>query len=227
MALSIFQKVIGPLGPASGGEPHPVADARPGASPIEAGSPPCPDRNGLPFERWSSAARGLGVFFRSRRGSVGLETMLTVTVMLVLCGGLMAIAYTAYSQDRMDRAARAAARAVALLPVAVAADEAAVKATVCDVLRVEFDLDSGTDCDATWTITIQTGLTTEDLANGTSAADTSLDSLSIETTSGETISDETISDETTSGGPPPEETGEMILVRVGSGQAVFRSEPAS
>ena len=217
MALSIFQKVIGPLGPASGGEPHPIADARPGASPIEAGSPPCPDRNGLPFERWSSAVRGLGVFFRSRRGSVGIETMLTVPVVLFLGGGLMAIAHTAYSQDRMDRAARAAARAVALLPVAVAADEAAVKVTVCDVLRVEFDLDSGTDCDATWTITIQTGLTTEDLANGTSAADTSLGSPSIETTSGETASD----------GTTPAATGEMILVRVGSGQAVFRSEPAS
>ena len=202
MALSIFQKVIGPLEPADCDEPHGVADAQPGAAQIDAGSPPCPGRNGLPFERLSSAVAELGIFFRSRRGAVSVETVLTVTMMTFLCGGLMAIAHTAYSQDRMDRAARAAARAVALLPPGVATNQAAVDTAVCDVLRVEFDLNNQSNCHAIWNISIETGLTTAALADGTSQASTPAN------------------------GTPSQAIGEMILIRVGSGQAVIRREPA-
>ena len=152
------------------------------------------------LERCLGAVRALGTFVRARSGSVPVESVISITLMTVLCGGLMAIAHTAHSQDRMDRAARAAARAIALLPQGAAMDEAAVNAVVCDVLRVEYDLNQKNDCSERWTISVVTDLGASDL----------------------TAEDKDIDDDPNN----PQEQGEMILVRINSGHAVVRREPA-
>ena len=40
---------------------------------------------------------------------------MSIGILVIVCGGLMAIAHAAYTDDRMSRAARAAARAVAFV----------------------------------------------------------------------------------------------------------------
>ena len=59
--------------------------------------------------------QGPRAFLRARSGVVAIESAMSITVLMVVFAGLVAIASAAYEDDRMGRAARAAARAVALV----------------------------------------------------------------------------------------------------------------
>ena len=97
---------------------------------------------GAGFRRW-------GHFVRSRRGVVAVESALAITALVVVLGGLMAIAHAAYNDDSMSRAARAAARAVALV-TDTSATQSVLESTACDAIRTELDFASDFDCKAEW-----------------------------------------------------------------------------
>lgn len=101
-------------------------------------------------------------FLRARRGAVAVEAALAISILVVVLGGLMAIAHAAYTKDRMDRGARAAVRAVAL-----AADPTGLAAVACEAIKRELDLDPAFDCADSWTITIESGLAPAALADPT------------------------------------------------------------
>ena len=101
-------------------------------------------------------------FLRARRGAVAVEAALAISILVVVLGGLMAIAHAAYVGDRMDRGARAAARAVSL-----AADLSGLAAVACDAIKRELDLDPAFDCADSWTIVIESDLAPAALAGGT------------------------------------------------------------
>ncbi len=101
-------------------------------------------------------------FLRARRGAVAVEAALAISILVVVLGGLMSIAHAAYIGDRMDRGARAAARAVAL-----AADLTGLAEVVCDAIKRELDLDPAFDCADSWTITVESDLAPATLAHRT------------------------------------------------------------
>ena len=100
------------------------------------------------------------------RGSAAVETAITVGILVIVCGGLMAVAHAAYIDDRMGRAARAAARAVALMTEA-SPTPAALKSTACNAIKRELQLDANFDCASKWTITVTTDLVPAALGTGT------------------------------------------------------------
>ena len=65
--------------------------------------------------RLRGAARG---FLREKRASAAIEAAIALTVLVLGFGALMEIVRASYAEDRMGRAARAAARALALDPAA-------------------------------------------------------------------------------------------------------------
>ena len=215
MALSVAFGPVGPPTPTHDASQPPAAGS-PCDAPAPAAVPETSPAAAVPPERWFGAVTALGAFLRARRASVSIASVLSITVMIFLCGGLMAIAHEAYSQDRMDRAARAAARAIALLPPSTAADEAQVNAVVCDVLRIEFGLEPTNDCSKVGPIHVSTDLTAADLAGGEPPAEVP-DSIGFSDPEGEAVEDE----------PPAPTHGDIILVQIGSGHAVIRREPAS
>lgn len=97
--------------------------------------------------------------------------------MAVLVGafaGLAEIVHTAYVSDTMSRAARAAARAVALVPE-TGANRGALGSVVCSAIRRELNLDAGFDCGSRWALTVDTGLTPKSLLDGQSRDDSAGD----------------------------------------------------
>ena len=106
----------------------------------------------LRIERLGHAARG---FRRDQRGAVALESAFGITVLVISLAVLMEIVNTVYASDRMERAARAAARAVALDPAAN--DPHAV---ACAAILSELDLDPAFDCVTApaWTLTVDNGV---------------------------------------------------------------------
>ena len=129
------------------------------------GSPISLERNPGPGSRLTLGLRIPGAFLRRRRGSVAVESAIAIAILVTACGGLMAIAHAAYTDDRMNRAAGAAARAIALAPES-AASEAALASAACDAIRRELDLAPEFDCADAWTITVKTNLTASALASG-------------------------------------------------------------
>lgn len=121
------------------------------------------------LSRWLARRRGCMAwkFWRERCASVALDSAAVVTILVVATGGLMEIFSSAYMNDTMNRAARAAARAIALSPDAHN-DATAVQALACAAAKRELDLGDQFDCDASWQVTVDTGLTTEDLLDGKS-----------------------------------------------------------
>ena len=100
-------------------------------------------------------------FLGARTGAVAVEAALAISVLILALGALMAVVHAAYTGDRMDRGARAAARAVAL-----AADRTALAAIACEAVKRELDLDDDFDCADAWTLVVETGLTPAVLADG-------------------------------------------------------------
>ena len=133
-------------------------------------SPPEQRDGGLPRRTDSdlhTAGRPTGRIPRSNRGSAGLGATIrgfwlgehggaaiesAVSLMILVAGfaGLMEIVQACYTDDRMSRAARAAARVLALNP----------SADACTAIRRELRLAEDFDCDntAAWTLRKRLGV---------------------------------------------------------------------
>ena len=92
---------------------------------------------------------------------MAVEAAVAISVLILAFGALMAVVHAAYTGDRMDRGARAAARAVALAP-----DRTGLAEVACDAIKHELDLDPDFDCAETWTLVVETELTPTVLADG-------------------------------------------------------------
>ena len=143
---------------------------------------------GLHRRRGAPGARGpLPRFRRAQRGTVAIEAALSLSVLVAALAGLMGIVQTTYKSDTLERAARAAARAVALEAEAPAS-ASALDAVVCGAIKSELNLSSDFDCGAKWTITVDAYETPAALLAGTARS----------------------GDDATIGG----ENGDMVLVRI-------------
>ena len=98
----------------------------------------------------SRAATGAALrrFGRCEYGGVAIESAIALLVLVVGFAGLMAIVETALTSDRMGRAARAAAHALALHP----------DNDWCAAIRRELRLDEDFDCNADWNVTVAHGV---------------------------------------------------------------------
>ena len=94
----------------------------------------------------------LRAFLRGERGGAAIEAALALAVLVVGFAGLMEIVEARYTDDRMSRAAHAAARALALNP---GGDSASV---ACAAIRREFRLADDFDCATEWTVTVDLGV---------------------------------------------------------------------
>ena len=133
-----------------------------------AGSAGTPGHPGTPRvgRAVASLLPGLRAFFRTRHGGGAIESALSLAALATVFAGLMAIAHAAYEDDRMGRAARAAARAVALTDTA--ATQTQLASAACEGIKNELGLDDDFDC-KTWTeIKVVAGLAHSSLSNGTS-----------------------------------------------------------
>ena len=95
----------------------------------------------------------LARFLCGQRGGVAIEAAFSSFVLVLAFAGLMGIVFQVYESDRTGRAARAAARAVALLADAPATT-AALQAVACRAIRTELGLAATFDCGAEWTVAI-------------------------------------------------------------------------
>ena len=98
-------------------------------------------------------------FRRGQRGSVAIESALGITVLVVSLALVMQIVSAAYASDQMSRAARAAARSLALNPTAA---QTAAQDTACNAIKRELDLPPDFVC-TKWTINIDIDLVPKDL----------------------------------------------------------------
>ena len=100
------------------------------------------------------SSRGVtGRFVRGQEGGVAIEVALSAFVLVLALAGLTGIVRDVYEADRLDRGARAAARAVALLGEAPAT-AAALEAVACGAIRNELGFEAAFDCGASWTLAI-------------------------------------------------------------------------
>ena len=97
----------------------------------------------------------LPAFWRGRRGSVAVETAIAISVLVVALAGVMQIVHSAWVSDRMDRAARAAVRVIALTP---GADSSALSGLACTAIRKELDLADDFDCATRLSVRIERSL---------------------------------------------------------------------
>ena len=105
-------------------------------------------------------------FRRDRRGSVAVETAISVSVLVIAFAGILQIVHAAWVSDRMDRAARAAVRTVALAPDANAAS---LPGLACAAIRKELGLGDGFDCGKKLSVTVERSLAPGSLASGADA----------------------------------------------------------
>ena len=108
------------------------------------------------------------------RGATAIEVALSVSVLVIVFAGLMEIVHSAYVSDSMDRAARAAARAVALVPDAEG-DPGTLGSVACAAIRRELDLAEDFDCGASWTLSVDTDLTPAAMLEGEGSDDDEAD----------------------------------------------------
>lgn len=101
-------------------------------------------------------------YVKARCGAVAIVTALAISALVFAFGGLAEIVRTTYVGDTMSRAARAAARAVALVPDS-AAPSHLLNSAACAAIRRELDLGAGFDCSAQWDLIVDTGLTAKGL----------------------------------------------------------------
>ena len=107
-----------------------------------------------------------GSFVCTRRGAVAIESALAIAALMVVLAGLMAIAHTTYSDDRMGRAARAAARAVALV-TDVSATATELAKVACEAIVKELGFAQDFDCKRTWNVKVSANLKPSTLEAGT------------------------------------------------------------
>ena len=119
----------------------------------------------------SGVASGVCGFLAAGRGGAAFESALALSLLVALFAGLMGIAHSVYGDDRMGRAARAAARAVALEADASTATKPAVlQGIACRAIRDELDLAKDFDCSA-WTLDVKANLTPSTLSKGSNPGD--------------------------------------------------------
>ena len=99
--------------------------------------------------------RGGSSFLRESRGAVAVEGAIAISILVAAFAGLMAIVQESYSSDRLGRAARAAAQAVALN----------ASADPCAAIRREFRLPESFDCGTRWRISVHQGLHPSELSS--------------------------------------------------------------
>ena len=92
--------------------------------------------------------RAVRRFRRGERGMAAIESALGITVLAVALSVLMEIVNTVYASDEMGRAARAAARALAIDP----------DADACAAIRRELRLSADFDCGTRWALTVDLGV---------------------------------------------------------------------
>ena len=110
---------------------------------------PCPQASGQLGGFRAGGLRGaLRGFRRGESGATTIETAIAIAILVVGLAGLFEIVEASYTTDRMARAARAAARAVALNE----------NADACAAIRREFHLADEFNCGAKWTITVDQGV---------------------------------------------------------------------
>ena len=101
---------------------------------------------------------GLGAalrrFWRGEHGAVAIESAIAMVILVVGFAGLMEIMQASYADDRMARAARAAARVLALNPGADA----------CSAIRRELDLAKDFECEPGWTLNVELGVSPNSLS---------------------------------------------------------------
>ena len=88
-----------------------------------------------------------------RRGSVAIESALSIVFMVLLLGAIAYLARVSYVDDTLYRVARTAARSLAVSP----------EADPCPSIRRELALAPDADCDARWTITTHVGISESSL----------------------------------------------------------------
>ena len=107
---------------------------------------------------------GLGAairrFWRGEHGGVAIESAIAIVILVVGFAGLMEIVQASYVDDRMARAARAAARSLALDP---GADSEASKANACVAIRRELDLAEDFPCETAWELIPELGVSPNSL----------------------------------------------------------------
>lgn len=108
---------------------------------------PSPSPSG--FRRLWARAR---FFVHDRSGASTVESGLAIAALICAFCPLAEIAHAAWSEDRMARAARAAAHAVALMPQP-AASAAALRTVACGAIGRELGIPGG--CGAGWTVTVE------------------------------------------------------------------------
>ena len=92
--------------------------------------------------------RTLRDFVNGQRASTVIEGAIAISILVSAFAGLMAIVEERYATDRLDRAARAVARVVALN----------ANADPCAAIRREFALDEDFCCDGQWQVSVHRGL---------------------------------------------------------------------
>ena len=85
---------------------------------------------------------------------MAVEGAIAISILVAAFTGLMAMVQEVYTTDRLERAARAAARAIALN----------AGADPCAAIRREFGLAEEFDCSERWQITVHEGLSPSDLS---------------------------------------------------------------
>ena len=96
-------------------------------------------------------------FWSGQRGATTIGAALSISILVTAFAALMGIVHEIYVEDRMERGARAGARAVSLLAAAPASAEA-LERIVCDAVRRELwpGLAEGEsdECTARWTVEV-------------------------------------------------------------------------
>ena len=124
--------------------------------------------------------------FRSgQRGAATIEAAIAISVFVTALASLMVIVQSIYVEDRMERAARAGARAVSLAATAPASEKA-LKDLICKAVERELGEGEGKAC-ACWTIEVEAYETPQALLSGTARG---------------------------AGGPRGGENADMVLVRL-------------
>lgn len=137
-------------------------------------------RGGRVFGRLAThGPSGAKAFFCAGRGGVAVESALSISVLVLLFAGLMAIAHSVYGDDRMGRAARAAARAVALVADSSTA-QTTLDSTACKAIRGELGLKDDFKCEEAWTVSVKANLTPSSLETGANKAGVSGDMVLVE-----------------------------------------------
>ena len=129
------------------GSPRPAGDCPRFAS-AAADSRPRGRRADEPRRGFRGLRGALRRFRTGERGGVAIETAIALAVLVAGFAGVIEIVQVSYTDDTIARAARAAARSLALNPAA----------EVCAPIRRELDLAEGFDCGEAWTLTVYRGV---------------------------------------------------------------------